>query len=392
MTGPAASERADHRFDVLGFGAALGGPRERLEPVRAAYRRFERPDVDPGVVIELIEGDAPAIAIDGERHPLAAGLDATAQLYQRFLHELMDGLGGHAVLHAAAISSGDGGVTLLAAPSGYGKSSLALELVARGHGFLGDDYAPLELSSGCVSPYPRGVGIVPGGSAPLPEAFRRAAARPGAPRLLGKVLVDVGQALGEEAVVPRPRPLRRVVLLGAPGEGAPGAPTWIRVAARAEDAAALERELGAIDGVEVVRRETKAGLSRWLLRLSHDRGPTAGVTRLLDDERVLTCEKHWEGRPDFAAEPRARRIPRSDAARWLGRELLNRRASGRLLASYGGLLAGLYLDLAAALRDADCWRVEVGRAAATADLIETLTGEPARRVPSSRFETGTRGS
>jgi hypothetical protein len=376
-----AGAAAEHRFSVLGFTAALRGPAATLEPVRAAYRRFERAGVAPDVVVEISAGAEPWLAVGGERQPLVPGIDPTAQLYQRLLVAVMDGIGTHAILHAAALASGDGGVTLIAAPSGYGKSSLALELVSRGHGFLGDDYAPVELATGRVFPYPRAVGVVPGGTAPLPAAIRRAAEDARAPRLLGKVLVDVGEALGEAAVVRTPGPLHRVVLLGAPAERAPGAaPTWVRVMTRATDAAHFDGAFSAIEGVEVVRRQSAGGLARWLLRLGHEHEPTAEVTRVLDDPRVLASEKHWEGSPDFDASPEVERIARSDAARWLGRELLNRRPGGRLLASYGGRLTGLFLDLAAVLHETECWRVQVGRAAATADVIESLTGAPSRRV------------
>jgi hypothetical protein len=61
------------------------------------------------------------------------------------------------VLHAGAVTS-DGLAVLLIGHSGRGKSTLTLELVRRGWGFLSDDFAVLR-SDGVVIPFPRRVNV-----------------------------------------------------------------------------------------------------------------------------------------------------------------------------------------------------------------------------------------
>ena len=51
---------------------------------------------------------------------------------------------------------------------------------------------------------------------------------------------------------------------------------------------------------------------------------------------------------------------------------LNRRSRGRLLQAYGGNLAALFLDLAAALRKTRCFRVRVDPVDKTADLVSGI--------------------
>jgi len=133
---------------------------------------------------------------------------------------------------------------------------------------------------------------------------------------------------------------------------------------------------------EYVERSCKPPLCRWKVRLLHELNPTARLSRVLDSDRVLFSNKYWESVPDFSAEPTATPISRREAAEALGRELLNRRSEGRLLARYHGRVPALFIDLSGALSRARCFRVSVGPYQATADLIERLVSEPSAVAPS----------
>ena len=85
-----------------------------------------------------------------------------------------------------------------------------------------------------------------------------------------------------------------------------------------------------------------------------------------------------------SAVPKATPVKRLEAAELLGRELLNRRVGGDLLARYDGNLSLLFMDLAGALRDAACWRIRVGDMQKTADLIEQLVRTPADEKKKTR--------
>ncbi len=63
--------------------------------------------------------------------------------------------------HAGSISVRDHGV-LLIGPANSGKTTLALALADRGHGFLGDDYAALRVTSNELLPFRRRLSIRPG--------------------------------------------------------------------------------------------------------------------------------------------------------------------------------------------------------------------------------------
>jgi hypothetical protein len=205
---------------------------------------------------------------------------------------------------------------------------------------------------------------------------RRLAEREETPTLFGKALVDVGNAFGASALAAGPAPVRTVVVLAPAGADptAGGQVSWMHLGARAADAARLGAALGAIPGVVVEEETEGGGQRRWRLRVEHALGPTEALGDVVEDDAVLYSERAWSGAPDFDAAPAAAPLKRREAAVLLTRELLNRRRGSRFLAGRPDGVTGLVLEVAHALREAQCWRVQVGRFAETADLVERLTG------------------
>ena len=255
------------RFRVLGVDLRVEGPTEVVSSIGAAYERFKIPANSP----------APHHCVS-----VPPGTpDAEMLLYQRFLAAVLLHTEPHAVFHGAALVDRGGGGLLLAGPSGHGKSSLALALVERGFGFLGDDYAPLDLASATLWPFPRTASILPGGTAPLPDPVRRLAEAGTAPRLFGKALVDIGTVF-PGALRTEPAPLRTVVVLG--GAGVETDVSFLHLAARAADGPRLAAALRGIDGVVVESDDEVGGRRRWRLRIEHSKGPTEAVGALVENK------------------------------------------------------------------------------------------------------------
>jgi hypothetical protein len=366
-------------FTVLDTQIVLSGPERWIRPINAAYARFLVPaeSIAGAIRIELHqdnEENGETIRVDDRSFPIVSGLDTGIQLYQRFLLVLMSNIRSHAVLHAAALVLPQGGALLLAAPSGHGKSSQTLELVRRGLKFLSDDYAPLDLERREIHPYPRAVGVLPEGTAPIPESFRRASESPQTVTILGKQLVDIGAVQGEDCLANTPQPLRKIILLSstAAASGDAVATTLLKVAARNTEAKRIEAALQRVEGVTILQTGELPELRIWELQIQHDRHPTRALSDILIDDAVIFTDKSWASRPDFDAEPHRVCIKRRETAQFLGRELLNRRDAGRFLERYDGCIPEMFLDLAGALADTDCWQVTVGRFKETADMIEEI--------------------
>lgn len=366
----------DRVFSILDARVRVAGPAPVVAPIAAAYARFVEADPDPGpcIDIEYVEGDAPGVRIDDRTMPVVAGIDPTLQFYQHFLKTLLENIRSYAILHGAALADLRGDGVLIAAPAGYGKSSVAMELACRGFRFLGDDYAPFEIGTGRVFPYPRAVSVVPGGTAPLPPAFRDVVEDENSPRIFGKTLVDVGAVLGEGALSAHPVPLRNVVFLTTAGTSWDhgNAPTRVNVAGLPDRAEQLDASFRSIAGVEIEQRYERPDLWYWRLRIDHAKQPTAALSGLLEDDSIVYLEKHWDARPEFETEPRVASIGRRRAAELLGRDLLNRRGTTGLLSAYAGKTTALFFELAGALARTDCHMVTVGRFEETVALIRSL--------------------
>jgi hypothetical protein len=361
-----------HRFRILDIELELSGPAEIVDPIAFAYRRFAaaKPVTDAPEPRVVIEHPAPdVVVVDGTPSPVLPGLERQAQIYHALQVALMDAIGSHAVLHAGAMVAPDGGVVILAGPSGHGKSSVTLALIHGGFRFMSDDYAPLDPDRRDIAPYPRAVGIIPGGTAPIPEAFRNASLSPDGVKLMGKTLVDVGRTLGEEAVATGPAPLRHVILLTSDLDAVATPATSLVVGSRLEHASEIDTVFRDTPGVTMLRSDEAGELRRWWLELDPALRPTERLAPILDGDRVAFAEKQWGTRPTFDATPEVTPIRRREAAELLGRELLNRRSGGALLARFGGSVPRLFLEVAGALSEARCSRLQVGNYAATADLI-----------------------
>ena len=75
-----------------------------------------------------------------------------------FIDHLMRAQPEWGFFHAAAVVIGNAGV-LIGGSKGAGKTTLALALAARGHGFLGDEIAAVHAETGQIAPFPRAVSI-----------------------------------------------------------------------------------------------------------------------------------------------------------------------------------------------------------------------------------------
>jgi len=360
------------RLSVLGVPVELSGPEPLIRQIEHAYGRFAATSDGNGVSVHVsIDAPPTRIEVDGESRSIVAGLDPLFQLHQQFQRSVLERVDGLAVLHAASLL-GPRGVLLLAGPAGHGKSSLTLALVERGMRFLSDDYAPLDLERRLVHPFPRRVAISQTPHGPLPDGFADAVRDGSAPRWFDKVLLDVGEVQGEGAMADEPAPLRHVVLLHGGAGVAPPERTRFEVVVRRAEAEALAEQLARVDGVTVREYRTEAGPRRFEVVQDHRRHSSRALEPLLEDDAVVFHRKFWDGAPGFSERPLLESIGPREAAASLGRELLNRGGRSALTRRFAGGEAGLFVELAGALADADCRTLVPGPLDETADAIERL--------------------
>ena len=205
---PAESFRfLGHRIDVVSDSEPM------LARLRSTHRRFlldgEAPREEPSDVLRIvdrIESEEELRIEDSERrYRLVStghvwqfscqnktsleienlGFCAPKTLTQAALLTTIASLAeGHGLFHGGVVSMNGAGL-VLAAPSEMGKTTLTLELVRRGCGFLSDEVACLSHETGVLEPFPRQLnlrgasrellglelptGLLPDGSDPDPD-------------------------------------------------------------------------------------------------------------------------------------------------------------------------------------------------------------------------------
>lgn len=177
---------------------------------------FERVDGAPAWTNLAFRGErAPMFALRGE-HCLFALVPGWRKAVGLLLLQRLMRLRHDAIFFHAATIAVEGAGVMLVGPKGAGKSTLALALATRGHGFLGDEHACYLPARGEILPFPRPVGVKPG---PRSRSAQQALDRAGRdPEREGMMRVPAEDLLPEQA--PGPVPLRTVVFLRGFGEAA----------------------------------------------------------------------------------------------------------------------------------------------------------------------------
>ena len=290
------------------------------------YSRFAgSAGVAPDLELTLSRSDHGAILLTPEGN-LVAPRGSEASLYFALLTAVLKRVRGHFVFHAGVVEHA-GRALVLAAPSGVGKTTLTLALVASGCGFLSDELAPVRRSDFSVDPYPRAVGLRADTASLWPDWAAARGPRTREADGTAKRFVDLGAKTVDPLAGPLP-PSHVILLTPRPDPELAGRPCLELSLSRLTPR--LARDLGDLAGVRA--SETLLRRGGPVLRLVLE--PGARVTRAVD-ERVAAAGSFVTAHvpfatavPDFEAEPVLTELTPSAGLLGLARHLLNGREAG----------------------------------------------------------------
>lgn len=327
-----------------------------IEPIPTPEWRFT---VRLGASPPTLETDGTVVRLS----PANPGLHAWSTILGMLAGRVRD----RWLLHGASLAR-DGRGLFLAAPSGFGKTTLALALAGRGFRLLADDIAPLHRIRRELEPFPRSLSLREGTRATIPLDLARRAldARRWRTPDDAEWLVDPVALLGAQTAGARPRCVvllrtpaapagvrryDRAEVLFAPG----GEPSWetLRDDPELEEARPSRTKPGLVE----VRARSGEALARWL-----------------DDpsRRIALATKVAPLPSSFEGLPRTRPVSIFESAIEIAQEMHNRAAAGSLGREFAGREADLVTELAESMSGCRCWSVEVGALELTADAIAGL--------------------
>ena len=313
------------------------------------------------VLVSDLPFGGPALILDGKTHLISDADTLFDYAHTSILNAALARVRTHFLIHGAALSAGGAGI-ILAGHSGYGKTTLALELVRRGFRFLSDDIAAIACADHRLHPFPKSLGLWPGTRRLIPDISVLSQ------ETAGRQLVDIEAIYPHRLGEPCP-PQYLVVLTNSQREAEQvGEALYVTVDRVSEP---LLAELSTIPGISDVSVIGGQGLPVVRLSLQKRAFVEPAVQDICARHHTLIFDVAKEGEhpPDFGAPPRLEPLPKAEAVLELLRRLRGGARSAILKHEFQGRTTRLYLALGEVAAKMVCYRLFAGQLGEMADLV-----------------------
>jgi hypothetical protein len=291
--------------------------------------------------------------------------------FEMALAAIMRRVQSHLLVHAGVVAR-DGKAYLFSADSFHGKTTLVLKLLQQGFAFLSDDIAALSRADRLVYPFPRSLRLRPG---TLELLGYDNALWTDAQVWHGKLLLDAEQLV--PGCMGQPAPIAGLILLTDDNAGEHG-----HAQADAYDIELVIDRLDpefvaamqAMPGLLSIEKRERSGHPSLVLCVAGKADAVAHIHHWSQQRRVFIINLLVDlpEQPDFGRTPHLTPIAKSDALRHLLKQFKGSHQSRLLTEAYAGKSTRLYLDLAGMIKQAQCYRLTVGRLDEMAGLIDDL--------------------
>ncbi len=347
--------------------------RDTVNTLALVYKHFVVPppdvlDIECCVLRSYTGCQGPALFVGESFYPLPDTerfLDHAELILFRHLSELID---DYIVLHAGVVVR-RGRAVVFYGQSGFGKTTLTLELVGRGYGFMSDEFCPVRLSDFMVEPFERLVSIRR--TSPL---YRRIhSERALVHSSLDKDFFDCAAA--DPARSAQPCPIGACIEICGTVDASVCPPRGVVL-----DIYLCTEESGVPDAL---RHLPDVTLSGPVMRGRYPVFRVAAADRTAFVKRFNSIWKQYNheifavfpyrGEIDtFERNPVMRPITRFDAVSSVMANIVNRSPAGSLLASLGGKNASLAMLLGRLLANIPCYKLNPGNLDMMVEMVDTI--------------------
>ena len=346
---------------------------EIIERFAKVYTRFI--DTNPGV------SDISFCIVRSSAHSRAPCLIVEHWLYElpdtdRYIEHaelivfrhLLEQLDDYIVLHAGVVSR-EGRAIVMYGQSGFGKTTLTLELLRRGYGFMSDEFCPIRLSDFLIEPFERLVGLKR--SSPFygladPEHRVFLASE-------GKDFIDCADIFPYRPA----EPCRAAIFIEISGSNDANTcpPGGVALDINmCSDSSTVPDALRRLPGVTISGPLMKGSYVAYRVTAADSTAFMSSFNQIWEENShdIFSVFPYKGEIHTYDRTPVLRSVPAFEALTSLVSNIVNRSPTGRLLASHGGKTSSLVMLLGNLLKDAACYSLQPGHLAKMADLIDTL--------------------
>jgi len=286
------------------------------------------------------------------------------------LQHVIDAINDHLLIHAGVVAKNGRGF-IISGPSAFGKTTLMLELVARGYKFYSDEFCALRLSDFAISAFPRSLGIrknspflknIEVNKCLLLKNIGRGE----------KFLIDCKE-LFPESIGSSCNARYFILLRGVRNKEHTIQNTIIDLALYRSNQELIV-SLCKNAGIELIEtcRENNYIIYRFLIALHT--GLMNTFRSICDQYRddIFYQEQVVNEIPDFTALPNIERLSKSQASLEMLKSIRNRSSKSKLLERFNGKNSQLLLTIGDFLRNIDCYEMKTGSLHAMAEMIDAL--------------------
>jgi hypothetical protein len=321
-------------------------------------------------ILKNSTGIKPLAVVDGIAYQLFTKELFFSHAHMVILQHVIDAIDDHLLIHAGVVAKNGKGF-IIAGPSAFGKTTLMLELVARGYKFYSDEFCALRLSDYAISAFPRSLGI-----------------RKNSPFLkhidANKCLLLKNIGRGEKFLIDCKElfpgsigsncDARYFILLrGVTDKEHVTQKTIIDLALYSKNQELIET-LCKNNGIELMETCTENNYIIYRFLIPLHTGLMNTFRSICDQYRddIFYQEQLVNEIPDFTALPSMESLSKSQASLEMLKNIRNRSSKSKLLERFKGKNSQLLLTIGDFVKNIDCYEMKIGSLHEMAEMVDAL--------------------
>ncbi|MEI6127023.1 MAG: hypothetical protein WCQ99_10785, partial [Pseudomonadota bacterium] len=284
--------------------------------------------------------------------------------------KVIDRIARYFILHAGVVSkNGDG--YIIYAPTGFGKTTLVMELVSRGYKFLSDEYCPVDIKNLFIKPFLRKIGIKNNS----PFKNKLSSQKSLYVKYGDKYYTDCADifpcSTGTDCRAKYLIMLTNDIHFNSDSDDDKNRKYELTLF---DDTKGIIEKISQFAGVKVLNKDQQHFYTTYIFSMPRDKQLMNNIYTVLKlyGEYIFFIAPINEKKTAFANSPNIVKMNKSEAVFELLTNLVNRAPSSKLLEKCDGKTMKMFMKVGEFIKDVDCYYMTTGKLHEMASLIDNL--------------------